>query len=382
MLSLVVLVAAGLVVRALGRLQTLSPGFEVEHGLVASFDLGLQGYDKARGKEFERQLVERVRALPGVRAASLTDLMPLSLNYSSSDVHVEGQQLGRGANAPISMVASVERDYFNTMSIPLVAGRGFKDADKEGAQGVVIVNETLARRFFPGRDPAQGALGRRISFQSDAGPWLEVVGVARDGKYWTIGEAPQLFVYSPLAQSYSSTATLVVRAEGDPRSLANSIRAEVSKIDPALPLFDVKTMEEHMGVSLFPARVAATLLGGFGLLALLLAAMGVYGVVSYSVAQRTREIGIRLALGARARDVLRLVAGRGMALVAAGLIAGLASALVLTRFMEGVLYGVSATDTLTFTLVVLLLAAVALLACLVPARRATKVDPMVALRHE
>jgi putative ABC transport system permease protein len=280
------------------------------------------------------------------------------------------------------MVASVERDYFNTMSIPLVAGRGFNDADKEGVQGVVIVNETLARRFFPGRDTAQGALGRRISFQSDAGPWLEVVGVARDGKYWTIGEAPQLFVYSPLAQSYSSTATLVVRAEGDPRSLANSIRAEVSKIDPALPLFDVKTMEEHMGVSLFPARVAATLLGGFGLLALLLAAMGVYGVVSYSVAQRTREIGIRLALGARARDVLRLVAGRGMALVAAGLIAGLASALVLTRFMEGVLYGVSATDALTFTLVVLLLAAVALLACLVPARRATKVDPMVALRHE
>ncbi|HYY98875.1 MAG TPA: ABC transporter permease [Pyrinomonadaceae bacterium] len=382
MLSLVVLVAAGLVVRALGRLQTLSPGFEVEHGLVASFDLGLQGYDEARGREFERRVVERVRALPGVKAASLTDLMPLSLNYSSSDVHVEGQQLGRGANAPISMVASVEPDYFKAMGIPLVAGRAFTEADKEGVQGVVIVNETLARRFFPGQDPARGAVGRRISFQSDSGPWLEIVGVARDGKYWTIGEAPQLFTYSPLAQSYSSTATLVVRADGDPRSLAPAIRAEVSKLDPALPLFDVKTMEEHMGVSLFPARVAATLLGGFGLLALLLAAMGVYGVVSYSVAQRTREIGIRLALGARAGNVLRLVAGRGMALVVAGLVAGLAGALVLTRFMEGVLYGVSATDALTFTLVVLLLAAVALLACLVPARRASKVDPMVALRHE
>jgi predicted permease len=382
MLSLIVLVAAGLVVRALGRLQTVSPGFEAGRGLVASFDLGLQNYDKARGQEFERQLVERVRALPGVKAASLTDLMPLSLNYSSSDVHIEGQQTGRGANAPLAMVASVERDYFNAMSIPLVAGRMFTDADKEGAQGVVVVNETFARRFFPGRDPAQGALGRRMSFQSDAGPWLEIVGVARDGKYWTLGEAPQLFVYSPLSQSYSSTATLVVRAEGDPRSLAPSIRAEVSKIDPALPLFDVKTMEEHMGVSLFPARVAASLLGAFGLLALLLAAMGVYGVVSYSVAQRTREIGIRLALGARARDVLRLVAGRGMALVAAGLVAGLAFALALTRYMEGVLYGVSATDALTFTLVVILLAAVALLACLVPARRATKVDPMEALRYE
>jgi macrolide transport system ATP-binding/permease protein len=382
MLSLVVLVAAGLVVRALGRLQTVSPGFEVERGLVASFDLGLQGYDSARGRDFERRLVERVRAIPGVRAASLTDLMPLSLNYSSSEVHVEGQQLGRGANAPLSMVSAIEQDYFKALSVPLVAGRAFTDADREDSTRVVVVNETLARRFFPGTDPAQGALRRRISFQSDAGPWMEIVGVARDGKYWTIGEAPQLFVYSPLEQSYSQTATLVVRSEGDPRSLANAIRAEVSKLDPSLPLFDVKTMEEHMGVSLFPARVAATLLGSFGLLALLLAAMGVYGVVSYSVAQRTREIGIRLALGARARDVLRLVAGRGMLLVTVGIVAGLAFALVLTRFMEGVLYGVSATDALTFTLVVVLLAAVALLACLVPARRATKVDPMVALRHE
>jgi putative ABC transport system permease protein len=308
--------------------------------------------------------------------------MPLSLNYSSSDVHVEGQQLGRGANAPVSMVASVERDYFKAMSIPLVAGRAFSEADKEDSTKVVVVNETLARRFFPGEDPVRGAVGRHVSFQSDEGPWMEIVGVARDGKYWTIGEAPQLFVYAPLSQSYSQTATLVVRSEGDPRSLANAIRAEVSRLDSSLPLFDVKTMEEHMGVSLFPARVAASLLGGFGLLALLLAAMGVYGVVSYSVAQRTREIGIRLALGARELDVLRLVAGRGMILVTAGLAVGLAFAFALTRFMEGVLYGVSATDALTFAAVVLLLAGVALLACLVPARRATKVDPMVALRHE
>src|SRR5919112_6238519 len=249
MLSLVVLVAAGLVVRALARLQTVSPGFEVERGLVASFDLGLQGYDEARGQEFERRLVERVRALPGVRAASLTDLMPLSLNYSSSDVHVEGQQLGRGANAPISMVASVEPDYFKAMGIPLVAGRAFTEADKEGVQGVVIVNETLARRFFPGQDPARGAVGRRISFQSDSGPWAEIVGVARDGKYWTIGEAPQMFVYSPLAQRYNSTVTMVVRTRGgDPRSLAPALNAEVRALDAGLPLFDVKTVEEHMGV--------------------------------------------------------------------------------------------------------------------------------------
>ncbi|MET0645647.1 MAG: ABC transporter permease [Pyrinomonadaceae bacterium] len=382
-LSLLLLVAAGLTLRALTRLQTTSPGFEVENGLVASFDLGLQGYDEPRGRELQRRLVERVRALPGVRAASLTDLFPLSLNYSSSDVHIEGRPGARGANAPLSMVASVEREYFNAMSIPVVTGRAFSERDAESAPRVVVVNEHFARRFFPGAEPAREALGKRISFRGDGGPWSEIVGVAKDGKYWTIGEAPQLFVYSPLAQSYSSFATLVVRtAGGDPRALVPALNAEVRALDPELPLFDVKTIEEHMGVSLFPARVAAALLGAFGLLALLLAGVGVYGVVSYAAAQRTREIGIRMALGAQRRDVLRLVAGRGMLLVAAGVALGLAGAFALTRFMEGLLYGVSATDPVTFALVVAVLLAVALLACLIPARRATKVDPMVALRYE
>ena len=382
-LSLMLLVAAGLTVRALRGLQAASPGFEVEHGLVASFDLGLQGYDEPRGRDFQRRLLERVRAVPGVRAASLTDLFPLSLNYSSNDVHIEGRPGARGANAPVAMVASIEHAYFDAMGIPLVAGRPFEERDDERSPRVVVVNETFARRFYPGADPAREAVGKRMSFRGDEGPWNEIVGVVGDGKYWTIGEAPQPFVYSPLAQSYSSTVTMVVRARGgDARALVPSLNAEVRALDAELPLFDVKTMEEHLGVSLFPARVAAALLGGFGLLALVLAATGVYGVVSYAAAQQTREIGIRVALGARRRDVLRLVAGRGMLLVAAGVLLGLGGALALTRLMSSLLYGVSATDPLTFVLVAALLLGVALVACLVPARRATKVDPMVALRYE
>jgi macrolide transport system ATP-binding/permease protein len=380
--SLLLLVAAGLAVRALNQLQTTSPGFEVENGLVLSYDLARQGYEQARGEQFHRQVVERVRALPGVRSASLTDLFPLSLNYSSTNVHVEGQPAARGANVPQAMVASIGPDYFQTMGIPLVAGRDFAPPDDRAAPRVVVVNEALARRFFPGEDPVRGAVGRRVSFAGPEGPFSQIVGVARDGKYWTMGEAPQPFIYFPLAQSYNSNATLVVRAEGDPHALAAGIRGAVRGLDEGLPLYDVKTMEEHLGLSLFPARVAATLLGGFGLLALLLSAVGVYGVVSYAASQRTREIGIRMALGAQRRDVLRLVGGRGLLLVTAGVALGLAGAFALTRFMASLLYGVSATDPTTFALVVALLGAVALLACYVPARRATKVDPVVALRHE
>ncbi|HEV3469184.1 MAG TPA: ABC transporter permease [Pyrinomonadaceae bacterium] len=381
-LSLVLLVAAGLVVRALQQLQTASPGFEVENGLVLNYDLARQGYEQPRGEQFHRQVVERVEALPGVRSASLTDLFPLSLNYSSTNVQAEGQAAARGANVPQAMVASVGPDYFPTMGIPLLAGRDFAPTDDAEAPRVVVVNEALARRFFPGPDPAAAAVGRRLTFGGPEGPFSQIVGVARDGKYWTMGEAPQPFVYFPLAQSYSSTVTMVVRAEGDPAALAAAVRRAVRDLDPNLPLYDVKTIEEHLALSLFPARVAATLLGAFGLLALLLAAVGVYGVVSYAAARRTREIGIRMALGAQAADVLRLVGGRGMLLVAAGVAVGLLAALALTRFMESLLYGVSATDPAVFALVVALLGFVALLACYVPARRATKVDPVVALRHE
>jgi predicted permease len=380
-LSLVLLIAAGLVVRALQQLQKIGPGFDTENGLVMSFDLGLQGYDRARGEQFHRQLKERVESLPGVRSASFTDLFPLSINYSSNSFYVEGETTDRGANVPTAMVASIGQDYFSTLGVAVLVGRDFTEKDVEKATPVVIVNEAFVRRILPRAASINDAIGKRVRTTPE-GTLREIVGVAKDGKYWTVGEAPQPFVYFPLLQSYSPSTTLVARTNGDAQSMIGAIRAEVQKLDENLPLYDVRTFTEHIGMSLFPARIAATLLSSFGLLALILSTIGIYGVVSFSVAQRTREIGIRMALGAQAADVLKLIAGRGMALALIGISIGIAAAVALTRFMESLLYGVSATDPMTFIIITALLALVALVACYIPARRATKVDPMVALRYE
>ncbi|MBI3653987.1 MAG: ABC transporter permease [Acidobacteria bacterium] len=381
-LSLVLLIAAGLALRSLQHLQTMNPGFATENGLIMSFDLGLQGYDQVKGKRFEQQIIERVRALPGVRSAALTDLLPLSGNYSGNTVYVEGQPPVRGAEVPSAMVSSVSADYFSTMEIALLAGRSFTEQDNDKASQVAIVNESFVRRLIPELGSVQEAIGKRFSFQGVAGPFIQIVGVTGDGKYWTIGEAPQPFAYSPLLQSYNASVSLVVRTSVEPRSLISAIRQEFQTLDETLPVFSVKTLTEHMGFSLFPARVAALLLGSFGLLALLLAAIGIYGVMAYSVAQRTREIGIRMALGAQAGEVLKMVLKQGVTLALLGVSLGLLAALAVTQLMSSVLYGVSATDLLTFVLVSALLTGVAMVACLVPARRAAKVDPMIALRYE
>jgi predicted permease len=380
--SLVLLIAAGLVVRALQQVQTMSPGFDAQNGLLASVDLGLQGYDEARGQNFQRQLVERVEAVPGVKAAALANFIPLSLNYSATNVFVEGQAPVRGANVPTAMYASVSPRYFEAMGIALARGREFTAQDNEQSTRVAVVNETFARKFFPGANAVERAVGKRVSSRGVDGPFMQIVGVARDGKYFHIGEDDRPFIYYPLRQEYEASVTLVVRSGGEPQALVGAVRGEVQKLDANLPVFGVKTMAEHLGLSYFPARVAAALLSSFGLLALALAGIGIYGVTSYAVAQRTREIGVRVALGARPRDVLRLVLGQGMILIGIGLASGLAAAFALTRLMTNVLYGVSATDPLVFAGVVLLLVGVALAACFIPARRAMKVDPMVALRYE
>ncbi|HXG68903.1 MAG TPA: ABC transporter permease [Blastocatellia bacterium] len=377
-LSLILLIAAGLIVRSLQHVQMIGPGFETERAIAMSVDPGLQGYTRERGQEFYRQLIERVEALPGVRSATLASYLPLGLNVNTNGIYIEGQPPTRGAETPEALTSNVGPRYFETMGIPLVAGREFTERDKPDAPLVAVVNETFARRFWPG----ESAVGKRFSFSREGGPFMEIVGVAKDGKYFSLGEAPAMFAYISLSQVHESSATLVVRTAADPQSLVAAIRREIQQLDANLPVFDVKTLDEHMSLSLFPMRIGAAVVGSFGLLALTLAAIGIYGVMAYSVSRRTREIGIRMALGAERRDVLRMIVGQGMKLASVGMGIGLLGALALTRLMSSVLYGVSATDVMTFTIVTLMLTLIVLLACYIPARRATKVDPMIALRYE
>jgi macrolide transport system ATP-binding/permease protein len=381
-ISLVVLIAAGLVVRTLQQLQTMNPGFEIPKALTMSFDLGLQGYDEARGEQFYRQLKERLQALPGVEHAAVTSYIPLSLNYNSNNIFVEGHPPERGENVPVAMTASAGPDYFKTMGTPILEGREFSDADLPKSEPVAVVNEYFVRRLMPELSSPAEAVGKRFSFRSAGGPFTRIVGVAKGGKYFNIAEEPRPFVWTPLAQDYNSSGILVVRTNGNPEAMFGAVRGQVQSLDPNLPLFDVKTFTEHMRFALFPAKVAATVLGVFGLVALMLAAIGVYGITSYAVAQRTHEIGVRLALGAQLSDVLKLVLVHGLKLTIIGAALGLFGAFLATRAITSVLYGVSATDPLTFGLVSVLLIGVALVASYVPARRATKVEPLIALRNE
>jgi putative ABC transport system permease protein len=377
-LSLLLLICAGLALRGLQRAQSLDPGFTPQNALEISFDLSIQGYDGPRAREFNLRLLERVRALRGLQYAGLTSTMPLSLNTGASPIHVEGQPEQRGANVPSAMSSGASPGFLSALGSRLSHGRDFTEQDGESNRGVAVVNETFARRFWPG----QTALGKRFSREGSAGPWIEVVGVIQDGKYFSLSEEATPFVYFNLNPAARRDLTMVVRTAGEPQSAMAAIRHEFQTLDATLPVYNVQTMVEHMAVPLFQARVAAALLGGFGLLALSLAAIGIFGVMSYAVTQRTREIGIRVALGAQAGGIFKLVVGQGVKLTAMGLCVGLACAFAGTRLMSDFLYGVSALDVVTFAGVPLLLALVALLACYIPARRALRVDPIVALRTE
>ena len=370
-LAMLLMLVAGLFGRTLQHSLSADPGFVARGVGVSRIDLEPHGYDRARGEEFQRRLLERVAAAPGVRSASLAGFAPLSGNIHSEEIRVPGKE-----EITVNTDA-VDPGYFATLQIPLRAGRVFTAADREGAPRVVVINQTLAQRLWPGAS----AIGKTVRL-SDDGPPMEVVGVVANGTYERFGERPISFLYRAVAQSYSPGVTVMARADGGAAVALDAIRRELQGMDANLAPEQAMPLESLIGVSLFPQRVAAFFIGGFGVLGLLLACIGIYGVLAYQVGQRTREIGVRVALGARAGDVVRMVVRHGFKITALGAVIGLLLAVAATRLLSSLLYGVSATDPLTFTAVPAVMLVVALVASWLPARRAARVDPMEALRAE
>jgi macrolide transport system ATP-binding/permease protein len=376
-LSFVLLIGAGLLIRNLQYAQTSDPGFDVKNAFAVTIDLHIQGYSETQGRSFYGRLVEGAEALPGVESATLTSQIPLGLEFREADVLIEGYQPVDKDKLEIAFNVVGAR-YFQTLGIALLEGRDFGKQDVVGAVPVAIINQTMANRFWPAADPSS----MRFSMKGSAGPYLQVVGVVKDSKYRTVGESPRLFIYLPSNQLYEGYMTLLVRTTSDPKGVLSAARAQVRSMDANLPLVEAKTLTEHVAGSLLPQRVGATLLGIFGLLGLTLAAGGIYGTVAYSVAQRSREIGIRVALGAQRRHVIRLIVGQALKLTLLGVGIGLVAAFALSRVMSNLLYGVTATDPITFMTVSLILIGVTLAASSVPALKAARINPLVALRSE
>ena len=376
-LCFVALIGSGLFLRSLGKAMRIDPGFDAERVGMMSFNVGAVNYDRPRGEQFYDALLERARAVPGVEAAELAANVPLFFGGFMRTVIVEGRDDQAENNRILTAVDAVGGDYFKTLGVPIVSGRALADADRADAPFVAVFNETAARRFWPDEDP----LGKRFRFFGE--DWvLEVVGIARDSKYFTIGEDPTAYIYLPRRQHYNQVMNLLIRTSGDPTQVTAKVRGEARALDANLPITNVQPVAAVVGGSLWPARMAAGLLGILGALALVLAVMGIYGVMSYVVGQRRREIGIRMALGAEQGSVVGLFLRQGMAIVAVGLLVGILAAAVAGRFIESLLYGLSGTDFATFGLTALVFLGVAFLANLIPARRASGIDPVVVLKTE
>ena len=376
--SLLLLITTGLFIRSWQAAEKIDPGFETRNGLVMTLDLGLQGYGEPRGKQLQQELKARLAALPGVNAVTLASYVPLSPGDTLAEAHIEGREPAPTAEPDFVGSTAVDKDYLPTIGLALLRGRNFSNADVNTAPKIALINETLARRYWPTGD----ALGKRLRLGAAEAPWREVAGIVKDSAWRNLSDPPRAIVYTPLSQSYTPLISFVVRTAGEPSAVIADVRREVQRLDPDLPVQTLNTLTEHVSAALWPVRLGTSLLGIFGVLALTIAAVGLSGLVAFLVSQRTREIGIRLALGAQTSDVLQLVIGQGMKLVLCGMALGMLGAFFVTRLLKSLLVGVSATDPLTFALITLLLTGVALLACWIPARRATKVDPLIALRYE
>jgi len=387
-LSLVLLIVAGVTVRRMQKIVNQDAGFTTSHILMMSVSPSIQGYSETQGERLYEALPARIERIPGIQSVSLATTVPPSDWSTRISIFYEGQvpplDYVRGHEFEVGIrvdMNTVAPNYFRTIGIPLLQGRDFTERDRLGAPLVAIVSQRLAQRLWPGQD----AVSKRIEWPSWQGaprPPIEIVGVSSDAKYRSLVADAPLLLYVPESQNYSATQTLVVRTAANPTDLFGAVRSAVSSVDQNLPVFAVKTMSEQMGDSLWQPRMAAGILGSFSIFALILAAVGLYAVVSQWMGQRTREIGIRVALGAKPRDVMALTLGYGAGLSLWGIVAGVLFSSVLARFVSVLLFGTSGTDVLTIAVIAVFLLAVTLAACYIPARRAMRVDPMMALRHE
>jgi len=375
-LALITLVGAGLFIRSMENAQRTDFGFESKRLFVMAVDLGALHYDEAHGQQFYRDAIQRVNASHMVQAAAVASNLPLGGGLERT-VFPEGKDETSGYRGTLTQLNDVSPGFFDTLRIPLTKGRSFTDLDKNQTTPVAVINEAMARHFWPDQD----AIGKRFHFFGDP-KLLEVVGIVGNTVINQVGEDPQPLAYLPLTQDYPPAATVQVRTSGDPRAVIATVRSQIQGLDPNLAITNVQTVEDVLNQGLWAPRMAAALLTLFGGLALALAAIGVYGVLSYSVNQQTREIGIRMALGATPSGVLRWVVGQGLRLAGAGVLVGVVAGLGLMHFMGSLLFGVSTHDPETFGTVILVLGMIALLACYLPARRATKVNPLVALRQD
>jgi putative ABC transport system permease protein len=379
-LSLVLLAGSGLLLKSFQRLLSVNPGFRAQNVLVAHLQPPYPRYGDAQAvRTFYDRVLERVAATPGVRAVGLTPRAPLTRGNPQDNVVAEGKEPKPGEPVVVSNIRQITPGYFDAMGTPILKGRNFRATDGPAAPRVAIVDETFARHYWPNEDP----LGKRISEQGDtsANRWWTVVGVVPNVRHASLGEEPSLQVYRPYAQRTPWTMYLIVRSTQDPRSLISVIRRHVAAVDPEIPLYEVRTMEEAVASSLLTRRLTNGLLSAFAAAAFVLAAIGIYGVISIGVAGRTREFGVRIALGAKPANVLQLVLQQGVWLAGAGIVIGLLGATWVVRFLRSLLFGVSAFDVPTFAAATAVLVVVAIVACLIPARRATRVAPAVVLRE-